>query len=121
MATPSSVPLPLTGDNVIDAATHGFYWQLDSSRTINWSLADGFLGEFWTSPSTVVTTLKSVFKNISSYADVHFNYVGYYADPETAYFVGSDITISLDGSGFFVSDTSTWAIGLLSRRIGWGR
>jgi len=112
MATPSSVPLPLTGDNVIDAATNGFYWQLDSSRTINWALADGFFGESWISPANVAAILASVFKNISSYANVQFNYVGYYSDPSTAYFAGSDITISLGGSGIFGSDTSTWAFGL---------
>jgi len=112
MATPSSNPLPLTGDNIIDAATNGFYWQLDSSRIINWSVADGFFGEFWLSPSNVVSTLNGVFNNISSYANVRFNYVGYYSDPSTAYFAGSDITISLGGSGIFGGDTSTWAIGL---------
>ncbi|MGH9782637.1 MAG: hypothetical protein ACRD88_00490, partial [Terriglobia bacterium] len=111
MATPSSIPLPLTGDNVIDAATNGFYWQLDSSRTINWSLANGFLGEFWTSPSDVAATLSSVFNNISSYANVRFNYVGYYTDPSTAYFAGSDITISVDGSFLLFGNTSTWALG----------
>ena len=77
MAIPSSTPLPLTGDNLIDAATHGYYWQLDSSRTINWALADGFAGEFWTSPQTTVTTLGNIFDNISYYANVNFHYVGY--------------------------------------------
>jgi len=113
MATASSVPHPLTGDNVIDAATHGYYWELDSSRIINWSLADGYFGEIWTSPSTVAAMLGSIFNNISSYADVHFNYEGYFTDPVTAQAGGSDITISLGGSGIFGSDTSTWAMGNL--------
>ena len=84
---------------------------MDSGRTINWSLADGFFGEVWTSPSTVVITLSGVFNNISTYANINFNYVGYYTDPATAYAGGSDITISLGGSGFFGSDITTWAVG----------
>jgi Ca2+-binding RTX toxin-like protein len=107
MATPSSAPLPLTGDDFIDAAIHGYYWELDSSRTINWSLADGYLGEIWTAPSFTSSLLDFIFTNISSYADVQFNYVGHYTDPSDAYFFGSsDITISLDGSGIIVPDTA---------------
>ena len=112
MATPSSSPRQLTGDNFIDAATHGYSWQLDGSRTINWALANGFFGEYWTSTSTVVSTLSSVFNNVSYYANVHFNYVGYFSTPSTAYAGGSDITISLGGSGVFGSNTSIWAVGL---------
>jgi len=112
MATPSSTLLDLTGDNLIDAATHGYYWQLSSGRTINWALADGFFEEFWTSPSAVVSTLTGVFNNISSYVNVNFNYVGYYTTPSVAYSSGSDITISLGGSGIFGSNTSIWAVGL---------
>ena len=107
MATPSLFPLPLTGDDIIDATISGSYWELDSSRTINWSLADGSFGEIWTSPSSTSSRLDFIFTNISSYANVQFNYVGYYTDPIDAYIFGdSDITISLDGSGTIVSNTA---------------
>lgn len=120
MATPSSIPLPLTGDDVIDAATSGYYWELDISRTVNWSLADGISGESWISTSTVspaltdfvFTTLPDMFTNISSYATIQFNYVGYHTDPSEAYvFGGSDITISLDGFNAILPDDTFNAIG----------
>jgi Ca2+-binding RTX toxin-like protein len=112
MGSPSSSPLPLSGDNLVDAATHGYYWQLDGGRTIAWSLANGFFEEFWTSPATAAGTLHAVFSNISTYANIKFQYVGYYTDPLTAYAFGSDITIAPDGEAVFGFDTSTWAIGL---------
>ena len=111
MATPSSVPLRLTGDNVIDGAINGFYWKLDSNRTITWSMANGFSGESAISPAYAKATFVSVFQKISSYADVQFQYVGRYADPSKAYLAGSDITVSVDGSFHLFSDTSALALG----------
>ena len=117
MATPSLFPRPLTGDDVIDAATSGYYWELDITRTVNWSLADGFFGDSWIFQSNFVAisdSLSSIFENISSYANVQFNNVGYYTDPIVADVIGgSDITVSLDdGLGWpFFSDPSTLAIG----------
>ena len=111
MATPSSTQLRLTGDDVIDGAINGFYWKLDSNRTITWSLANGFSGESAISPAYAKATFVSVFKKISSYADVQFQYVGRYADPSKAYLAGSDITVSVDGSFHVFSDTSALALG----------
>lgn len=112
MATPSSSPVALTGDSLIDAATHGYQWQLAPGHTINWALANGFSGEFWLSPGTAVSTLNVAFSSFSYYADVNFNYVGYFATPLHAYAAASDITVSLDGSAIFGSNTAIWAIGL---------
>src|SRR3989338_7950106 len=112
MTTPSSTPYSLTGDNLIDAATNGYYWMLDGSRTINWALADGFLGEYWYSPTDVATALVTVFDSYSYYANVRFNYVGYYNNPSTAYYFGYNITVSLDS--YYLSTwygNSTWAVG----------
>ncbi len=109
MAIPSSTPLALTGDAAIDVATHGYYWQLNGSRTINWALADGFFGEFWVSPQITVATLSGVFGNISYYANVNFSYVGYYEDPSVAYLNGSNITISLDS--VIINNNAIWARG----------
>src|SRR5262245_3381063 len=107
-ATPSSVPHALTGDNLVDAATHGYYWQLDGSRTITWAVANGFFGEFWNSPSAGVATLTTVFANLSSYANVNFQYVGYFTNPAAAYSGGSNITTSLDGVNLLFNSSSIW-------------
>src|SRR5689334_2789245 len=111
MSTPSSTPLPLSGDDLIDSATHGYYWSLSANRTITWAISDGFYGEFWLSPLAVASTLNAVFTNISTYANVNFSYVGYYADPYSAYLSGSNITISLDGVNLIFNSNSVWALG----------
>lgn len=111
-ASPSLSPRSLTGDNIIDAATHGYYWFLDSSRTINWALADGFNGEAWSNSQTIIATLNGIFSNISSYANINFRHVGYFANQPEAYYAGSDITISLDNE--LISSNignSVWALG----------
>ncbi|MDZ4684353.1 MAG: hypothetical protein SH850_04635 [Planctomycetaceae bacterium] len=113
MTTPSSLPLALTGDHLVDAAIHGYYWQLGSNRTLNWALANGFGGEFWNSPSGTAAGISAIFSSISYYANVGFNYVGYYTTPSVAYANGSDLTVSVDGA--FISSVygnATWAIGL---------
>jgi Domain of unknown function (DUF4214) len=111
-ATAASLLRPLRGDPFIDAATHGYVWQLNPSRTINWALADGFLGEVWNNPQSLTATLNGIFQNISSFANINFNYVGHYDNPPEAYYAGSDITISLDRYALFEGDTRTWAIGI---------
>lgn len=111
-ATPSSIPRSLTGDNIIDAATHGYNWQLDNSRTIHWALADGFVDEVWNNAQGTISTIDSIFENISTYANINFNYVGYYDNPPEAFYAGSDITISLDGGPIFDGENGIWAIGI---------
>ena len=110
-AVPSVTPLPLTGDLVIDATTHGYYWNLDSSRTIYWSIADGFNSEFWTNPSAVASTLQTAFSGFSYYANINFQYAGYFSDPYQAYLAGSNITVSIDGSHYVFDNNATWAMG----------
>ena len=110
-AVPSLTPLPLTGDTVIDATTNGYYWGLDGSRTIYWSIADGFIDEFWTNPSAVASTLETAFSFFSYYANVNFQYAGYFVDPIQAYLAGSNLTISMDGNNIVFDNNATWAIG----------
>ena len=110
-AVPSVTPLPLTGDLVIDATTHGYYWNLDSSRTIYWSIANGFNSEFWTNPSAVASTLQTAFSGFSYYANINFQYAGYFSDPYQAYLAGSNITVSIDGSHYVFDNNATWATG----------
>jgi len=112
MNYPSSEPFPLTGKNGIDAMTTGYVWDLDSNRTITWTLADGFDGEYWINASLVQENLSSVFQMIEYFIDVDFQYGGYWVDPESAYYAGSDLTISLGQVGGVFDSLYTWAIGL---------
>lgn len=108
MATPSASAAPQTGDIYIDVSTTGYYWQLDPGRTIRWSIANGFSGEYWTNPAATVNVLADIFARIESFIDVRFQYSGYYTTPSVAASFGSDITISLDGSFRFFSSSSQW-------------
>ncbi|MGK2872966.1 MAG: DUF4214 domain-containing protein [Alphaproteobacteria bacterium] len=115
-AIPSSVPRPLTGDELVDAFTHGYNWQLDNSRTINWATSDGLDGETWQNLSRSEFTFGRILGNISTYANINFNYVGHYTNQPEAYYAGSDITISLDGtfiSNLFGGD-AVWGLGIFS-------
>jgi len=64
-AMPSTTALPLTRDSTIDAITNGYRWTLDSSRTVNWALAGGFFGEYWSNPSATVAELQQAFSTFS--------------------------------------------------------
>lgn len=108
MAAPSPVQLPLTGDALIDAALHGYHWQLDGSRTIRWAVSGGMAGEYWTNPNQVAAQMASIFSSISYYANVNFSYAGVYSTPVNAA-PYSDITIFLSGSTAIFPSSSTWA------------
>ena len=111
MATPSTAPFPMTGDGFIDAATHGYLWNLDASRTVTWAVADGWYGEYWQSPSYTASVLKQAFDIFSYYANINFQYVGYYQNAGAAYWGGSDTTVSLDGAWAIFTSPYTWASG----------
>lgn len=110
-ATPSTYPAALTGDHAIDAITTGYSWILDSSRTLNWTLSDGYLGEYWNNPGAAVTYIDEALQTIEYYANIHFNYLGYYQDPSQAASAGSHLNYSLSSSWAFFSRASIWAIG----------
>ncbi|HZW20831.1 DUF4214 domain-containing protein [Noviherbaspirillum sp.] len=107
MAIPSSAPFNLTGDALVDAATNGYYWTLDASRTIRWSVAGGLFGEVWLDPARVAAQITPIFDAISYYANVRFEYTGAYSSPVSAS-PYSDITISLSGSPEIFSSASAW-------------
>ena len=111
MAIPSTLLLPLTGDPLIDTSVHGSRWLTGGNKTINWTISDGFFGEFWINPSNVILNVDAALSIFSSYIDVDFQYLGYYVDPIAAASVGSDINVSLDGENLFFSSASQWAIG----------
>jgi hypothetical protein len=112
MTTPSTVPFARTNDNAIDAITTGYVWGLDSSRTIRWSLSQGLSGEVWNYPTQTASTIAQAFQTFSYYANIKFEYLGYYSSP---YVAGaySDINIAGDAGGkVFSNNTAVWAIGL---------
>lgn len=107
MAKVSSIPFSMTGDEIIDATTHGYKWFFDTARTVHWSVANGFYGEYWTDPSATVSTLNYAFNVFSSYANINFEYVGFFNTPSVAYVKGADITVAPDGT--VIGNSSVWA------------
>jgi serralysin len=100
-----------SGDAVIDSLTNGYRWNLPISRTVYWSISDGFFGEYWTNPSQTITMINNALNSFSYYANIKFNYIGYFADPDFANYFGSDINFSLDGAGLLFDDYNVWALG----------
>ncbi len=100
-----------SGDSLIDGMTNGYKWQLDSSRTVDWSLSDGWNYEYWIDPTDISNRITAIFSIISYYSNINFNYLGYYSNPYTANLFGSDINVAPDSGGIFGSNTSTWALG----------
>ena len=102
MATPSSSPFGQTGNDVLDVLTNGFYWSLDSTRTIAWSISKGSLNETWPSPDFYIDIFDELFSRFEYYINVDFTFVGYFNSPSLAYANNSDINLSIDS---FLIDT----------------
>lgn len=106
MATPTPRYFAETGDLFIDGMTHGYFWSLDSSKAVDYSISKGFQAEYWYYPADMATYFGAVLGTVSVYANISFNYVGNYVTPSSAALGGSDITLSLSqtGGGLFTSD-----------------
>jgi serralysin len=102
---------PMTGNKLIDAMTNGYRWQLDSSRTVDWSISNGWFGETWTNPTDFAVRTATVLSFFSSYANINFNYLGHYSSPLTANNAGSDINFSLDSNNIYFNNNNYWAVG----------
>jgi len=96
-----------TGDDLIDAMTNGYAWDLDTDRTIDFAIANGFYAEYWNDPSSVLEHLDYALQLISYYTDVTFNNLGFFVNPTVAHTYGAEITLSLDASYQFFSSSST--------------
>ncbi|MDE0783728.1 MAG: Ig-like domain-containing protein, partial [Planktomarina sp.] len=107
----NGVEVGLTGDKIIDTLTNGYKWELGNTKTIDWSISSGFNGEYWTSPDEVTAKIEMAFILFSAAADISFNYIGAFDTPFQSIAHGSEINFSMDGSGTFFSNDSTWAIG----------
>ena len=118
MATPVPSYFSLTGDPVIDGMTHGYYWYTGTNRTIDWSISNGFAGERWANPDAMVSMIGTMLGNVTYYANVNFNYVGYYLNPTVAYQAGSEINVSLSGSSGMFPSNGIWARGFFPEPLG---
>jgi serralysin len=120
MATPSPDLRPLTGYNVVDALTNGTYWDLDPSRTLFWSLANG--GSYrWGDPAATVAAISQAYAAIADVANIRFIYSGLFDSAAQAGGT-ADMVIGLEGTGGLFSSDFQWAIGVfpnaaLSRQI----
>jgi len=91
--------------------TNGYRWSLDSSRTADWSISGGWLGEYWTNPTEFASKVTSTFSIISTYVNIKFRYVGHYQNPSEANRAGSDINIAIDTISTFGTNSRIWGRG----------
>lgn len=108
MSAPGPGLKPLTGHVILDAMTNGTYWNLDASRTLTWGLAN-FASYYWTAPSNTAAIINSAFQRFAQFANIKFSYTGFYSDPGLT---GSDIAVSLDGSGLLFPYSAMAALGI---------
>jgi len=106
-----------TGDQAIDALTHGYYWQLSSDRTVDWSLSNGAFGQPWGRDAAAV--IGQIFSTISYYTNIKFNYLGYFNRPTIAATAGSEINFAWAGGELFSSGRIA-GLGFFPVSGGWG-
>jgi len=104
---PTTQILPLTGDNLVDATLHGYYWNLDSSRTITWALADS-TSAFWLDPVNALARVDDALATYETVANVHFQRLGYYSSVQAAQASGADIVVSMDGGWQIFTSPVQW-------------
>lgn len=99
MAFLSSIIIEPTNDPIIDVLVDGYVWDLSSSRTITWALADGLNPEHvWLDRDAALMTFAAALASIEQYIDVTFDYLGDFASPITAGEAGADIVYTLDNA-----------------------
>jgi Ca2+-binding RTX toxin-like protein len=112
MANPSPSYFLPTGDSFVDGMTHGFFWSLDSSRQIDFSVSNGFYGEYFFNNNSVLSYVKTALSTYGVYANLKFNEIGIFQSPYIAALNGSEINVSLDGSFLFFNSFNSWARGI---------
>lgn len=111
MASPSTSYFPITSDPLINGMTTGYFWLLDSTGELDFSISDGFGGEYWNSPTSVATYFGAALETVSVYANIDFNYLGYYTDPLASVSWGSELNLSLSQTGNLFNSNNIWARG----------
>ena len=54
-------------DPILDAMLHGYYWVLDWSRSIDYSVSSGPYGEYWDDPADVRAHMQLAMDMYASY------------------------------------------------------
>ena len=88
MSNPTTTYFPITGDVAVDLLTTGYKWVLDATRTVDYSISNGFYGEYWNAPAVVAQYVGVALNTFSQYANIHFNFVGSFTRPDFAAPVG---------------------------------
>jgi len=107
-ASVSSGAPQFSGNNLIDATTHGYAWSLGASRTITWGLADSGAWS-WTNAQSSADQIAAILATVEAVANIRFEYGGYFpgaAGLATAASAGIDISIAFDAA--FFSSTNVW-------------
>ena len=112
MAAPLTGYFPLTGDRIVDGMTNGYYWKLDSTKFVDYSISNGFQGQYWFKPSTVALYMGQALETFSAYSDIKFNYVDYFTTPIVASNNGSEINLGLSQTGNAFDSNNVWAFGV---------
>lgn len=110
MAYLTSFTFAPTGDPIMDAATQGSAWNLSQTNVMHWTLANGWLGEYWIDPDFTVGKIDQVLSVIEYYVNIDFVFGGYFTNPGEAGFAGSDLVFSLYSDDRYGANP-TWAVG----------
>ena len=111
MANPVPAYFSATGDDAVDSLTTGYYWRLDQTRVVDFSISQGFAGEYWNAPSQVAQYMAIALNTFSYYANIRFNYLGQFVNPVQAGQAGNEINLSIDGMNRFFASANSWAVG----------
>lgn len=60
MAAPLAGYFASTGDRIVDGITNGYYWKLDSTKFVDYSISNGFQGQYWFKPCMVAIYMSLV-------------------------------------------------------------
>ena len=110
MATATPGYFALTGDANIDAMTNGSYWAFGADHTIDWSISAGWRVVNFSNPGEMVMRIQHALDIYASYANIHFNYIGDFANPGDAAAHGSEINVALDYN-YIIHDPQVWGKG----------
>ncbi len=107
-ASPATGAPTFSGNNIIDATTHGYEWNLGASRTVTWGLADSGAWS-WTNAQQSADQIAAIFASVEAVANIHFEYAGYFQGASgliAAGLAGVDISIAFDAA--FFSSSNVW-------------
>ncbi len=87
-----------TNDPFIDVMSDGFAWDLSTSNTITWAIADGENGDVWANREQAINVFAAAIESIQQYVGVEFAYLDDFTSPSAAGEAGADIVYTLDNT-----------------------